>query len=139
MEDISMTQNLFNTGARALMMGDYKRAEEIFEGIIHDQPLAYEAWNNLGVAYYQQWSTTRNKNTLGEAQKAFEQAVNINPSFADALNNLGNLLDDLGEIIPGLAEEKREHVAGAGESRPFDRDRRKGSQCVPAGSGPDEE
>ena len=93
-----MIQILFNRGAKALTVGNYKKAAEIFAELVQDQPDHYEAWNNLGVAYYQQWTVSRNMQTLGKAQKAFEESISINPIFSDALNNLGNLLDDLGDL-----------------------------------------
>ncbi len=56
----------------------------------------YRLWNTLGVLYF-------NESDYGSASEAFEQALCINPYYYDALYNLRDSYDELGNKI-GVAE-----------------------------------
>jgi len=80
--------DLFRAGNAAQAAGDYAEAERIFREVIRQQPESGAAYNNLGIALYDQ-------GRLDEAIAAYETAINIEPR-ASRYNNLGNALRDLG-------------------------------------------
>src|SRR6266849_1139983 len=41
-------------------------------------------WNKIGIAYHQMLQTN-------EARKYYEQAIKLNPKYAEAINNLGTI------------------------------------------------
>ncbi|HDL02874.1 MAG TPA: tetratricopeptide repeat protein, partial [candidate division Zixibacteria bacterium] len=72
------SQSLYMQGRRHVDEGRYDEAVDILYQEIQKKPTSYEAWRELGVAYYQ-------KGDLIKAEDAFKQANNIQP---DARTNL---------------------------------------------------
>jgi tetratricopeptide (TPR) repeat protein len=71
---------------------DHVRAlKELLEPVQEDR-----AWNNKGDAYY-------NTKQYAKAIKAYQQAIRINPDYADAWYKLGNAYAEIGQ--PGKANE----------------------------------
>lgn len=71
-----------DAGTTALVNSDYTEALRNLltaEKFLPDSPAV---WNNLGLAYY-------GKNEINKAQNAWERALEIDPKFSDARNNLG--------------------------------------------------
>jgi tetratricopeptide (TPR) repeat protein len=79
-----------------------------------------EAWCNLGIAL----AARKLLDDTAEALKSIEQALELNPGFAEAHNNLGLLLQDRGETQRALDEfdralSLRPNYAEAHNSRGF--------------------
>lgn len=76
-------------GVVLLDLHEYGEAEEIFDEALSLNPDNYRLWNNIGVLHF----------TQGEydaACDAFEQAVTIFPDYYDALFNLRDTYEELG-------------------------------------------
>lgn len=71
-------------GALELDAGDYKDAESDFKTALEKTPDNALVLRNLGITY-------RKQNRLGEAQKAYEQSLQLNPQ-EDTMISLGNVL-----------------------------------------------
>lgn len=68
----------------------YKKAEVIFQKIVSSKKQFADVYNMLGLVYHQ----------TGQFQKAihsFDQALEINPEYTEAMLNLSVLYNDLGE------------------------------------------
>ena len=85
--------------------GDVDRATEQFQTVLKKNPRSAEARNWLGVAYVQ-------KADYSSAIAEFRQAIEINPNYARAHNNLASALDK----DPGLRDVAG-HVEDSGEGR----------------------
>jgi Flp pilus assembly protein TadD/ADP-heptose:LPS heptosyltransferase len=66
-------------------------ALEVLEGLLQRDPRNPQVLHDVAV-------TLSDLSRFGEAQKRFEEAIAIRPSFASAQNNLGILLEDQGEM-----------------------------------------
>ncbi|MBB6460632.1 tetratricopeptide repeat protein [Flammeovirga kamogawensis] len=90
--DKNATRNqAFIKGRDALKEKKYKTAETQLLIAIEEDAQFSEAWNNLGIAYYEQ----------GETKKAlimYEKALSIDSCLTDAYQNKANALYRLGEI-----------------------------------------
>lgn len=79
-----------------LNMHDFDEALEFCTIGLDYYPTESRLWNTLGVIFFNQVNYT-------EAAEAFERAVTINPYYYDALFNLRDTYDELGNSI-GKAE-----------------------------------
>ena len=64
--------------------GKSAEAEELLVNLTRDYPELPEPWNNLAVLYASQGQ-------LDKAEQALESALRINPAYATALENLGDV------------------------------------------------
>ncbi|MEW6558159.1 MAG: tetratricopeptide repeat protein [Elusimicrobiota bacterium] len=62
----------------------YQNPVLLWQDVISRYPNSIEAHNNLGILLY-------NSNRFEEAEKAYRNAIRINPNFVNAYTNLGNL------------------------------------------------
>ena len=76
-----MLNNFFNLFKRGLLNEVLIEAEEILEKF----PNEFLVWNLFGIA-------KAKKGDFLDASYSFKKAVELNPSFIDGYNNLGNLL-----------------------------------------------
>ena len=83
-----------------LSLGQHERSVALCEEGIDFSPLNTHLWNLLGVNYFQ---TERYE----DAATCFEQAVFINPYYADALFNLRDTYSQLGNAAGQSECEKR--------------------------------
>lgn len=72
-----------------LSIGLYEETRELCEDGLDLNPLNTHLWNLLGVTYFK-------SENFSEAVAYFEQAVYINPYYVDALYNLRDTYDELG-------------------------------------------
>ncbi len=78
-------------GATHLGLGNNEKTIEIYQKVLQHRPKHSEAYNNIGLALY-------NQGKLNEAAKSYQKAISIEPDFADAHYNLGNALLQAGEL-----------------------------------------
>lgn len=83
-------ERLLQDGFAAHRAGRIDEAEIAYRGVLEQQPLHFDARHLLGVVL-------RAKKQLDEAKTEIRLALAIDPSNADACNNLANILLDLGE------------------------------------------
>jgi tetratricopeptide (TPR) repeat protein/predicted AlkP superfamily pyrophosphatase or phosphodiesterase len=79
--------------------GRYPEAAETFQSVLALDPDSFEAHYNLGVTYFHQ-------RRLAEAADAYEKALALRPEHpqaASALNNLGSIHIEQGELDEGIA------------------------------------
>lgn len=103
-------------GEDALERGDNAAAIRFFSQALKIDPTAKILFNNLGVAQ-------RRSAAFVAAEKSFRQALDIDPSYAEARQNLADALLRVGDWDHGLVEyESRWDVAHPDSAwRPFDR------------------
>ena len=78
------------------------------EGLSLNQGNAH-IWNTLGVIYY-------NRSIFDMACESFEQAITINPYYYDALYNLRDTYDELGNKTGmAICEEQMRHCTPGGQ------------------------
>ena len=77
-------------------MGDFDSAMEYCLMGLDVNPFNAHFWNNIGVIYF-------NQSDFGDAEEAFEQAITINPYYYNALFNLKDTYEQLGNA-QGVAE-----------------------------------
>ncbi|WP_318662546.1 tetratricopeptide repeat protein [Treponema sp.] len=82
-----------------LSMQDYQEAFEFCVTGLDLYPVDAHLWNTLGVIFF-------NQSDYLNAADAFERAITINPYYYDALYNLRDTYDELGNTA-GKAECKR--------------------------------
>ncbi len=80
----SAQQNLLDKALEAVKRNDYKQAIALLNQIVSADAKDYEAWTELGTAYSKEGK-------LGEAEKAYQRALEEKPNFMLALLNLGKL------------------------------------------------
>ncbi|HIE51054.1 MAG TPA: tetratricopeptide repeat protein [Armatimonadetes bacterium] len=121
--DIVDVMNKFDFGLMYLMQEKYAEAAEMFEGFLRHFSDNKAAWNNLGLAYYHlairdlplsryaladavvEFETSfvlRGEERIdpelyARAREALEEALRLDPTFAEAYSNLGNLFFMAGE------------------------------------------
>jgi tetratricopeptide (TPR) repeat protein len=83
-EVIKELLNLFNNG-------QFSTVIERTQALSNNYPNAFVLWNILGASAYQ-------SHMLVEAINAYKKALSINPDYAEAYNNMGVALKDLGKI-----------------------------------------
>ena len=88
----------FQSGLDAYWKGDYEVAATVFGTLSETQPDAYSVWYNYGTALAELGST-------GRAVYAFERALMLQPSSADAVENLAHVKR---KMIDGLSETQQE-------------------------------
>lgn len=84
-----------NIGTRAHLEGDYVAAIDAFHTAAKAKPklLANPKYHlNIGVVQY-------DKGDLQQALLSFNKALNLKPSYAIALNNVGNVLKRMGTFL----------------------------------------
>ncbi len=105
--------------ARAQGQGDIERAISLEQSgktdeaiallvrFLERSPKSAEAHNWLGVAYLQ-------KNSLGDAETEFRQALTLQPAYVRAYNNLGSTLAQSGDFAQGIQvlQEGLKHAPG---------------------------
>ena len=90
--------------------GMYGDAVTLYSATLKKNPNCWMIHNNLG---YILASTDQSQKAIDEAMYHFQQAVNLNPDYADAQNNLGNLLNKTGRL-----EDAEDHLRQALRSQP---------------------
>jgi tetratricopeptide (TPR) repeat protein len=70
--------------------GDLDQARSYWMRVVQAPGAGATHWNSLGLCHI-------SSGRLREAAQAFEQAIRIDPKFADSLNNLGLAMQDLGD------------------------------------------
>lgn len=85
----------YNTACSLIESGDFKQAIEILETIIKEDGQHYPALNKLGVAF----ACQRNHEA---AKEYFNKALEVNPGYAPALVNLGNLHMEAGDYMQAI-------------------------------------
>ena len=83
-EVIKELLNLFNNG-------QFSTVVERTQALTNNYPNAFVLWNILGASAYQRHMPLK-------AIKAYQKALLINPDYAEAYNNMGVALRDLGKI-----------------------------------------
>ncbi|TAE04126.1 MAG: tetratricopeptide repeat protein [Bacteroidetes bacterium] len=68
--------------SQALLLDTPSEKIEAYQQIVRLNPDKHEAWNNLGIAYF-------NQNNYAQAIDAYRKAIEIEPNFHEAWNNLG--------------------------------------------------
>jgi tetratricopeptide (TPR) repeat protein len=74
----------FEKGEEAYDKKQYDQAVTLFTQIVTDDPKDFQAWSELGTTYVAQKNMT-------EAEKAYQHATEVRPTFFLALLNLGRL------------------------------------------------
>lgn len=102
---LSMFYN--NKGADAILQKDYVHAYAYIRKAVLNQPYFYNAWINLGILY-------RLSGYYPQAEKSYQQALDINPDSLTALENLAYLYtftgrNDEAEKILVKVESKRKN------------------------------
>jgi tetratricopeptide (TPR) repeat protein len=77
-------QNLFDKAQAAIKKNDNKQAASLLNQIVSADPKDFPAWAELGTVYFK-------LEKMGDAEKAFQHALNEKPGFIMALLNLGKL------------------------------------------------
>src|SRR6185436_2005950 len=83
---------------RAISLEQSGKADEaiaLLRSYLQREPGSAEAHNWLGVAHLQ-------KNSLGEAEAEFRQAIKLKPGYVRAYNNLGSTLAQGGNFVGGI-------------------------------------
>jgi tetratricopeptide (TPR) repeat protein len=95
-------EDLIRCGERHYIDGNLQEAKNCFSSVINTQPYHLEAHNNLGVILF-------NEGQTDPAQDIFKKILAIDPAYKDALMNLFNVFNKLGEdtrIIPYIEKAK---------------------------------
>lgn len=79
-----VNKDRFEKGEQAYDKKEYAKAATFFTEIVTDDPKDFQAWSELGTAYLKQ-------NNLVEAEKAYQRATEVRPTFFLALLNLGRV------------------------------------------------
>ena len=87
----------FQKAVDALMEGNHEVASRILDPLSKCAPRFVPLINNVGVSHYQRYCVSGDPQALAKARQVFEYAVLIDPHSAEALSNLGNILDDYGD------------------------------------------
>ena len=93
MQDLSKmnNRNSLLTGIEAIKKNKLREAEEIFTNLLIKHPLDPEINHFLGI-------TNQLQNKIDKAILNYKKAIKINPKFAEAHKNLGNMFYRLGKI-----------------------------------------
>jgi tetratricopeptide (TPR) repeat protein len=83
-ERIPPNDSLFDKAEKSIKEKDYPRAISQLRQILKSDPKDFEAWTELGTAYF----LAKNQD---EAEKAYLQALQVEPTFILALLDLGKL------------------------------------------------
>ena len=85
-EDLPMnnTNEAMIRGEELFRAGNMNEAREIFEQVVQDDPLNYEAMNNLGTVLYM-------LSQIDDAERWFHKTLSIKEDDPDALSNLADL------------------------------------------------
>lgn len=81
---------LFDDASRFLEAYEPEKAEEILIELLTKEPNNVKYINKMGVAHIQ-------RKMLFEAENCFRKALEIEPDFAPAIVNLGNLCQEVGD------------------------------------------
>jgi tetratricopeptide (TPR) repeat protein len=76
-------------------------AKEHFEAVLRLQPNRSDAWYNYGVLLL------REHKDLQQAEKAFLRALDVNPDYAEARNNLGVIYEEAGRLDDAASEFRK--------------------------------
>lgn len=79
-----VNQKLFEKGEDSVKKKDLKQAVSLFNQIVTADAKDFPAWTELGTVYFKQ-------EKMGDAEKAFRNALNAKPDFLLAQMNLGKL------------------------------------------------
>ena len=80
-----------------IQAGRTKIALESLQGIIKQQPDAYQAWFLIGVAHARQQQ-------FHQAIEAFRHVIDLNPLLAEPHNNLAVIYNELGDVRAAINE-----------------------------------
>lgn len=94
-EDESSTDYRELEGRIAMGMGNYQRADQIYQQLLDEDPYASSYWNQLASAQFLQ-------NDVKASIQSSEYAIAINPNDDEALLNKGNGLYTLGNYTQAL-------------------------------------
>ena len=94
-ENLSI-ERAFDLAAQHHQKGNFQKAEILYRKILEKNPKHYQSLGNLGLLAMQ-----FKKHDISKG--LFIKAIQINPRCADAHNNLGNVLNYLGEDQKAIA------------------------------------
>ncbi|HEY0101800.1 MAG TPA: tetratricopeptide repeat protein [Pyrinomonadaceae bacterium] len=77
-------QKLFTRAGEALDKQEYERGIALLRQVVEADPHDFQAWTELGTAYFV-------RNNMTEAEKSYARALEARPTFSLALVNLGRL------------------------------------------------
>lgn len=80
----SANQSLFDKAQRAMDAKKFDESSALLLQVVSSDPADFQAWTELGTAYLIQ-------DKKSEAEKAYERAIEVRPTFALALLDLGRL------------------------------------------------
>ena len=83
--------NLYDKAVKHLEIGELDEAEEALHTYLKENPTAAKAHNKLGVVYVL-------RTNLEQAKRCFEEVLIHDCYFVNALNNLGNIAREVGEL-----------------------------------------
>ncbi len=86
--------------------GQLDKAKRLYESVLTTDPTHVTALHFLGVLHHQQGHSERGVACIG-------QAIRLAPAYADAHNNLGNVLKELGRLEPAFRAYRRRACAGS--------------------------
>jgi len=98
-------QTIYNQAKEAIAAGNWPQTVELCQRILEKEPNQPIVLYNLGFAYI-------HLKQYEEAEKAFRRVTELDPSFADAFNDLGVVLEYLGRS--GEASQAYENAIQAG-------------------------
>lgn len=87
----------YDTGVKAVKAGDYQRALGLLHKVVQAEPRNADAWNYIGFSQ-------RKLRHFDESLAAYQKALALNPNHKGALEYMGELYLDLGDM--GKAREQ---------------------------------
>lgn len=94
--DPSLAETLLEFASTLYVEERYAECDRILEALVWADPDNHEAWNDLGVVHFAM-------EDLVTAERAFSQALALDPKYGEAMVNLAALLQVTGRVEPSIA------------------------------------